>query len=140
MKLVSQWLAAVALIVSLAPAASAQTADEVVEKYLTAIGGRQALAKLTSRTMVGTISLTTPGGEVSGPIEIENQAPTKSRMLITLDLSSFGVGKVVVDQRFDGTTGYVIDTFQGNHDLTGDQLEIMKYGAFPSPFLSYREL
>jgi hypothetical protein len=141
MQLVSQRLAAAVLIlVSVAPAASAQTAEEVVEKYLTAVGGRPALSKLTSRTMVGTISLTTPAGEVSGPIEIENQAPSKSRMLIKLDLSAFGAGQVVVDQRFDGTSGYVIDTFQGNHDLTGAQLEIMKYGAFPSPFLTYREM
>jgi len=122
------------------PAASAQTADEVIEKYLTAIGGRPALGKLTSRTMTGTITLTTPGGEVSGPIEIENQAPSKSRMLIRLDLSSLGAGQIVQDQRFDGTTGYIIDSFMGNRDITGDQLELMRFNMFPTPFMNYREL
>jgi hypothetical protein len=132
-------LAALLMLVWL-PAASAQTADEVIEKYLTAIGGRQALGKLTSRTMTGTITLTTPGGEVSGPIEIENQTPSKSRMLIKLDLSSLGAGQIVQDQRFDGTTGYIIDSFMGNRDIIGDQLELMRFTAFPTPFMNYREL
>jgi hypothetical protein len=37
-------------------AAAAQTADEIVEKHLAAIGGRAALSKLTSRMMAGTIA------------------------------------------------------------------------------------
>ena len=141
MKKASRRLAMAALLVlSWLPAASAQTADEIIEKYLAAVGGRPALGKLTSRTMTGTITLTTPGGEVSGPIEIDNQAPSKSRMLIKLDLSALGVGQIVQDQRFDGTSGYVIDSLQGNHDITGDQLELMRYSVFPTPFMNYREL
>ena len=50
-------LALAALLVLPALPAHAQTADEVVEKYLTAIGGRAALSKLTSRTTTGTISV-----------------------------------------------------------------------------------
>ena len=46
-------------------AAFAQTADEVIEKHLTALGGREALGKITSRTMSGTIALSTPAGEVT---------------------------------------------------------------------------
>jgi hypothetical protein len=67
-------------------AAAAQTADEIVEKHLAAIGGRAALSKLTSRMMAGTIAISTPAGEFSGPIEIWNQAPNKVRTLINLDL------------------------------------------------------
>src|SRR5262245_27330590 len=119
-------------------AAVAQTADEVIEKHIAALGGRAALGKLTSRTMTGTITLTTPGGEVSGPIEVMNQAPNKARTLIQLDLTALGVGKMTIEQRFDGTTGYAIDTLQGNRDITGDQLESMKNARFPSPFLDYK--
>ena len=43
-------LTAVTLVLSCAQAAAAQTADEIVEKHIAAIGGRAALAKLTSRT------------------------------------------------------------------------------------------
>lgn len=90
-------------------AAAAQTADDSIEKHLAASGGRAALAKLTSRTSVGAISLTTPAGELSGPIEVDLEAPNKNRTLVKLDLSAVGGGEVINDQRFDGTTGYVIE-------------------------------
>ena len=132
-------LTAVTLVLSCAQAAAAQTADEIVEKHIAAIGGRAALAKLTSRTLTGTITIATPAGEFSGPIEVMNQAPNKVRTLITLDLTAVGVGKMIIDQRFDGITGYAIDTLQGNRDITGDQLEAMRSAYFPSPLLNYKE-
>jgi outer membrane lipoprotein-sorting protein len=127
------------LVLSWGLTASAQTADEVVEKYLTALGGRAALGKLTSRSTTGIMTVSTPGGEVSGPIEIMNQRPNKSRTLIKLDLTALGAGPMVIDQRFDGTSGYVIDTMQGNRDIAGNQLENMKNGMFPNPLLNYKE-
>jgi hypothetical protein len=139
MKLVSRQLVMAALILSWAQTASAQTADEIIDKYLTAIGGRAALGKVTSRTTIGTMTLSTPAGDISGPVEILNQQPNKSRMLIKMDLTSLGAGPMVVDQRFDGTSGYVLDSLRGNRDVTGNQLENMKNGAFPNPFLNYKE-
>lgn len=139
MKLVSRRLVMAALILSWAQTASAQTADEIIDKYLTAIGGRAALGKVTSRTTIGTMTLSTPAGDISGPVEILNQQPNKSRMLIKMDLTSLGAGPMVVDQRFDGTSGYVLDSLRGNRDVTGNQLENMKNGAFPNPFLNYKE-
>jgi hypothetical protein len=129
---------AVGLLVGSVHAAAAQTADEIVEKHLAAIGGRAALGKLTSRVLTGTITISTPAGEFSGPIEVMNQAPNKVRTLINLDLANVGVGKISIDQRFDGVTGYAIDTLQGNRDITGDQLEMMRNGYFPTPLLNYK--
>jgi hypothetical protein len=140
MKTVSRLLAMAVLLLGSVQAVSAQTADEIVEKYLTAIGGRAALGKLKSRSMSGTITLSTPAGDVSGPVEILNQTPNKSRSLIKLDLSSFGAGQAIIDQRFDGVSGYALDSLQGNRDITGNLLENLKNGAFPSPLLIYREL
>ena len=120
--------------------AAAQTADEIIEKHLAAVGGRAALNNLKSRSMKGTITLSTPGGDIAGPIEALNEVPNKSRTFIQLDLSSLGLGKVVQDQRFDGTSGYVIDTMQGNRDITGDQLEVMKNAQFPNPLLNYKAM
>ena len=127
------------LLLGWVQAASAQTADEIVEKQLTALGGRAALAKLKSRTITGTMTLTTPAGDVTGPVEVWSQEPNKSRTLIKLDLSSLGAGQMIFDQRFDGTSGYVLDSLQGNRDITGSSLETMKNGSFPTPFLNYRE-
>ncbi len=67
------------------------------------------------------------------------QRPNKSRTLIKLDLTALGAGPMTVDQRFDGTSGYVIDTLQGNRDITGNQLDNMKNGMFPNPLLNYKE-
>ena len=139
MKAALRRLLMAALVLVWAQSASAQTADEIIEKYLTALGGRAALGKVNSRSMAGTITLSTPAGDVSGPIEIVNQVPNKSRTLIKLDLSAFGAGQLTIDQRFDGTTGYVIDTMRGNRDITGNQLENMKNGFFPTPALNYKE-
>lgn len=130
---------AAGLLLGSAHAAAAQTAEDVVEKHLAAVGGRSALSKLTSRVMTGTITVSTPGGEFSGPIQVMNQAPNKVRTLINLDLSAVGVGKMTVDQRFDGVNGYAIDTLQGDRDITGDQLEGMRNSFFPTPLLNYKE-
>ena len=139
MSAVTRRLMVAMLVLSWAPLAWAQTVDEVIEKHLTAIGGRAALAKVKSRSMTGTIALNTPVGELSGPVQIMNQAPNKSRTLIKLDLSAVGAGEMTVDQRFDGSVGFVSDSMQGNRDITGNQLENMKNATFPSPFLDYKE-
>jgi hypothetical protein len=118
----------------------AQTAEQVVEKTLAAAGGRAALGKLKSRSMIGTITLSTPGGEVAGSIEILNAVPNKSRSLIKVDLSALGAGPMTRDQRFNGTSGYVMDTLQGNQDITGNQLDNLRNGAFPHPLLNYKEM
>jgi hypothetical protein len=126
------------LFLGLTQTALAQTADEVIEKHLVALGGRAVIAKLKSRSMKGTITVSTPAGEISGIIEVLNQQPNKTRTFIQMDLSALGAGQITQDQRFDGTSGYVIDSFQGNRDITGQQLENMKNGSFPHPLLNYK--
>ena len=133
------FMAAVALLALWRSPALAQTVDDIIEKHLAASGGRAALSKLTSRTATGTITLTSPVGELNGTIDVFVKAPNKSRTLVKLDLSAVGGGQVVSDQRFDGATGYVIDTFNGNREITGSQLDALRNASFPSPLLNYRE-
>jgi outer membrane lipoprotein-sorting protein len=128
------------VVLAFAQGASAQTADEVIEKSITAMGGREAMAKLKSRSMIGTIALTTPAGDIPGTIEVLNALPNKARTLIKADLSAFGAGQLVVDQRFNGTTGYVLDSLQGDRDITGNQLDNMKANSFPHPFMNYKAM
>jgi hypothetical protein len=132
-------IAASALVALWSTPALAQTVDDIIEKHLAASGGRAVLGKLTSRTAIGSITLTTPAGELAGTIEVYAKVPNKSRTLVKLDLSALGGGQVVSDQRFDGVTGYVIDTFNGNREITGGQLEAMRAGSFPTALLNYRE-
>ena len=133
-------VALASLLVVCAQDALAQTADDIIEKSLTAVGGRAALSKLKSRTMAGTITLSTPAGEIGGSVEIWNAAPNKVRTVIKLDLTSLGAGPLVLDQRFDGKTGYILDSLQGNRDMTEKQVENLKNNTFPSPLLNYKDL
>lgn len=140
MRILSQRFAAVVVVLAWAHVSSAQTADEVVEKSIAAMGGRAAMEKITTRSLVGDISLTTPAGDIPGTVEITNAAPNKSRTVIKADLSAFGAGPLVIDQRFDGTAGYVLDSLQGNRDITGNQLDNMKSNSFPHSFLTYKAM
>ncbi len=133
------FLCTVALLALWSRPALGQTVDDIIEKHLAASGGRAALGKLTSRTATGTITLTSPVGELGGTIEVFVKAPNKSRTLVKLDLSALGGGEVVSDQRFDGAAGYVIDSFNGNREITGSQLDALRNASFPSPLLNYRD-
>jgi hypothetical protein len=120
--------------------AQAQTADEIVEKYIAAIGGRPALARLESRIARGTMTVSMQGIDIAGPIESYSKAPNKSRTYSRFDLSQMGAGEVVVDQRCDGKSGFVSYTMQGDRDLSGNQLQSMLNGSvFPTPLLNYKE-
>jgi zinc protease len=139
MRVRSRPLLVALLLLGWSPVTWAQTADEVIEKSLAALGGRAAHAKLKSRAATGTITLSTPAGDINGSIEVLSAAPNKSRSLIKADLSALGAGPLVIDQRFDGHSGYVLDTLQGNREITGNQLDNMRNAAFPHMFLAYKD-
>ena len=128
----------VALLLLSASAAIAQTADEIVEKHLAALGGREALGRIQTRVSTGKITVTTPVGDLAGTVEAFAKAPDKSRTLIKVDVTALGAGIVTNDQRFDGTTGYVIDTLNGDREITGAQLDALKNNGFPTAWLDYK--
>ena len=82
-------LCSLLLIPALTGVASGQalTADQIIEKHLTALGGREALAKITSRRATGTVSVSTPAGPLGGPVELTAKAPNKMRADIRIDLT-----------------------------------------------------
>jgi outer membrane lipoprotein-sorting protein len=133
------------LTLAFAPAFTAatpaqQTVDAVIEKHIEALGGRAALAKLTSRKSTGTITISTPGGDLTGPVELWNKAPNKARALTELDLTPMGVSeKMILDQRFDGTKGWVLNSLQGDREMEAGQQASQKNNFFPTPFLTYKE-
>lgn len=140
MRFASLRIATALCVLACANTAVAQSADDVIEKSLAALGGRAAFGKLKSRSTIGTITFSTPAGDIAGSAEVLEAAPNKVRTLIKADLSSVGAGPLVLDQRFDGHSGYAIDTLQGNREITGNQLDNMRNGSFPHPFLNYKAL
>jgi outer membrane lipoprotein-sorting protein len=119
----------------------ALTADQIVERHLTALGGREALGKITSRRATGTVSVPTPAGALSGPLEMLAKTPNKVRIEMRIDTASVGgPGEMVITQMFDGTTGWSVNSMQGEMPFEGDQLAGARNNFFPSPLLRYKEL
>jgi carboxyl-terminal processing protease len=79
--------------------------DEIVGRYIEAIGGRSALGKLNSRVSRGTVELQSMG--LTGTAEIYEQAPNKSTLIINVD----GLG--TIQQTFDGTIAWLQDPLDG---------------------------
>ena len=97
------------------PAATATTpsADQILDRYVEATGGRAAWQKLTSRHSSGTIEA--PALNMSGTIEIFEKAPNRVLAVIAMAGASFRQG-------FDGTTGWTDDPQNGVREQTGAEL------------------
>mgnify|MGYP003296036186 CR=1 FL=1 len=116
--------------------------DSILEKYVTASGGKTALEKITSRVSKGTVEMTSLG--MTGTVEIFGQSPNRSSVIIDAP----GIG--VMQRTFDGTRGWLQDPLQGFIRFTGLGLEIAKDDAafnkaarlkelYPAPVLMGKE-
>jgi photosynthetic reaction center cytochrome c subunit len=97
------------------PAAATPTADQVLDRYVNAIGGRAAWTKLNSRISKGTIEIPSMNN-LSGSVEIHEKAPNSMLAVITL-------AGAVFEQGFDGTTAWSDDPQNGLRVLSGAELE-----------------
>lgn len=100
------------------PAAKLPTVDQVLDKYLQAIGGKAAVEKQTTRTAKGSFEL--PAFGASGTAEIYAKAPNKSASVITI--AGFGV----VQEGFDGKTAWSSDPQNGMREKAGAELAATK--------------
>ena len=102
-----------------APAAGASasvptlTADQILDNYVNAIGGREAWKKLTTRISTGTIDV--PAMNLSGLVTVREKAPNRS--IFTVNFNG-----AVFQQGFDGTIGWSADPQNGLREQTGDEL------------------
>ena len=118
-------LAAVAAPVAqgTAPAAKLDTIDQVLDRYVAAVGG-PALQKVTSMTRRGTLEIAEM--KLNGTIEVSQKAPNKSLQVVTLD--SVGVQR----EGFDGTAGWAENAQNGVRDKAGPELaEARRAAMFP---------
>lgn len=83
-------------------------AEEVLERYIKAIGGRDAFAEHESQHAVGTIDMT--GQQQPGKLEVFAARPNKLLVLVEIP----GIGKVTTG--FNGKVGWM------NNPLTGPML------------------
>ena len=88
--------------------------ETVLEKYVVALGGKDALAKLTTRVTKGKVDVV--GVSRGGQMEAYLKAPNKS--LTVLDVHPLGVTK----QGFDGRFGWFFSRQSGTRYLKGAEL------------------
>jgi hypothetical protein len=84
------------------PKPALPTADQVLAKYVEALGGEQALRKVTARTITGTQYIPTgPGGVVPTPAAVERlqKAPN-------LAVTTYRAPAYAISDGFDGTTAW----------------------------------
>jgi zinc protease len=97
-----------------APAsAPALTADQILENYIKAIGGRENWKKLTTRISTGTIDV--PAMNLSGLVTVREKAPNRS--IFTVNFNG-----AVFQQGFDGTIGWSNDPQNGLREQAGEEL------------------
>ncbi len=104
----------------------ARIAQQVVNRYIDAVGGEAALLKVTSRVATGTIEL--PFG-LSGEIEVYEAAPNRSS--VTMDLKGFGVLQDISNGKIhwlqDPVRGYIkISDQEPNVDSFHRELQLRR--------------
>src|SRR5580765_6625482 len=102
-------------------APTAPTVDQILEKYITAVGGRAAMEKVTSRVSKGTVEI--PDAGMSGSITISEKAPNTS--LAVFDIGGMGT----VREGSDGTVAWSDNPQSGLTEKTGAEAADSLRGA-----------
>jgi hypothetical protein len=120
-------LCAVLLTVS----AFGQTADELLEKNLKAMGGKDKLKGIQSMRLTGKMKM----GPMEAPITIVKARPSEMRV-------DFTIQGMTGTSAYDGSTGWNLMPFMGNKDpqkMTEEQLKDIRVEAdFDGPTFDYK--
>jgi outer membrane lipoprotein-sorting protein len=126
-------LPGVVALVFLAVGLRAQTADEIIQKYIKTSGGAQKIASI--KTLVRTGTYSGPGG-FEAKIRQENKRPNLVREEITM-MSMTGV------TAYDGKTGWKIEPWEGKKDpesLSEEEMKgLVEEADFDGPLVNYEQ-
>ena len=100
------------------------TAEQVLDGYVKAIGGRKAIEQHTSLTMTGTLEVVNFG--LKGTVEIISKEPSKIAVTTTIE----GMG--TTRQGYDGKTGWSVDPLSGLRDMDSREIALVERSVFSS--------
>lgn len=115
-----------------ANAADAPSAEKLFQKHLEAIGGLERVKKIEHIHAKGSVEVAAAGMTMS--IETWQAAPNSIRM--TMNLPGMGM----MEQGFDGETGWMMSPMTGPMLLEGVQLDEMKQQAMVGRDAKWKEL
>ncbi len=111
----------------------AQTADEVIAKYISTVGGKDRIAAVTSLRRTG--KFTGGGGFEAGVLEM-NARPNHVRQ-------EFAIQGMTAVNAYDGKNGWKIDPFEGKKDaesLSEEELKsIIEDSDLDGPLVNYAQ-
>jgi hypothetical protein len=96
-------------------------ARDIINKYITAIGGRDAI--LAHKSMHGTGTVSVPSSGMNGTIEVFGAAPN----LQVIKISMGGLGEIT--EGFDGSHGWSLNPMTGPTLKVGKELDQVKLDA-----------
>jgi hypothetical protein len=96
------------------------TVEQILDKYVQALGGKEAVQKPATCVMKG--SITTPATGEKGSIEVYRKAPNKQ--LIVIDIASNGGP---TPQGYNGSAAWYVDPDDGPQDMDPDGAAAMKF-------------
>ncbi|MFL6209795.1 MAG: S41 family peptidase [Pyrinomonadaceae bacterium] len=105
------------------PAPNDPLVEQIIDRYVQAIGGPAVVERISSRVSKGTFSGSFSGATIVGAVEIIEKAPDKSISLITLP----SVG--IMRRAFTGAYGYEQIPLFGFRELKGMELASMRRTA-----------
>lgn len=117
-------MAVTAALVFAAPSVQAQplpSAADVIAKHVAAIGGKDAILKITSMKQTGAMEITAAG--MTAELELVSVAPNKQAMKMNLA----GLGEILTGT--DGNVAWSVNPMQGARLLEGKELAQIKEQA-----------
>ncbi|HEX8189508.1 MAG TPA: hypothetical protein VF586_14225 [Pyrinomonadaceae bacterium] len=125
-------LLAFACVAALAASAPAQTADEIVEKFIKTVGGMEKIQAVKSLRRTGRY---TGGGGFEAALVEENRRPNLVRQ-------EFFIQGMVGVTAYDGKTGWKIEPWNGKKDaeaLSEEEMKsIVEDSDLDGPLVNYR--
>lgn len=124
---------AVAGLVLLATSAFAQTADDIIAKYIKTVGGMERIASIKSLRRTGKFI---GGGGFEARVLQENRRPQMVR-------EEFALQGMTGINAWDGKSGWKIEPWDGKKDPEAlgeaEQKEIIEDSDFDGPLINYRQ-
>ena len=124
---------ALAIAAFFAPVVTAQTADEIIAKYIKTVGGMDKIQAVRELRRTGKVIV---GGGFEIPVVEENKRPNYVRQDITIQ-------GLTGTSAYDGKAGWKIQPWQGKKDAEtmgeGELKAIIESSDFDGPLVNYKQ-
>lgn len=126
----------VTLLCLLAPMVMAGEIEDILKKHWDALGGLKAYQAIDNMSMEGTLSVSTPGGQMDIPMKMMMKGEDKIRFEMAIQ----GMSMI---QCINGDKGWQINPMMGKsgaQDLTEEEIKALKeQGSFMTDLIDYKE-